>query len=193
MIIKQCVQCHIIYLISCIPAIPTVDCATVLCALVECKPGETSMIPKGQCCPICVPVDTGPDCAAVSCLLPVCEEDEQLVVPEGECCPQCQPIGGPDCSAVLCLLPDCEEGEEAVVPEGECCPQCQPIVCEIEGATPSDCASLCPATCDNSGPLVCPTVCVKGCVCPSGEVIDTVNKKCVPRNECPPIGMHNIM
>ena len=148
-------------------------------------------MPEGECCPECVPGEL--DCSAVSCLLPDCDKGEKLVVPEGECCSECVPQSTttlpelPDCSVVLCLRPVCQEDEKLVVPEGKCCPKCQPIQeCEIEGQIPSMCASLCPRTCDGSGPIFCPAVCVVGCVCPSEKpVIDTVNKRCVSLDECP--------
>lgn len=158
-----------------------INCATVLCALPVCSVGEKIKVPEGQCCPQCVP--STPDCSAVTCLKPVCEEDKELVVPEGQCCPRCVPRT-PNCSAVICLQPVCRAGEKLVIPEGECCPQCQPIECEIEGQEFSTCASLCPATC-NSPIRFCPLVCVFGCKCPSGQLIDTVNKRCVPADECP--------
>ena len=99
--------------------IPAINCATVLCALPTCKPGEIIKIPEGQCCPQCVSNDGDPDCSAVSCLLPTCKEGQELEVPDGECCPVCVPVT-PDCSAVSCLLVACEEGEQLEVLEGEC-------------------------------------------------------------------------
>lgn len=31
------------------------DCRFVLCAYPDCLPGEHTVIPPGQCCPVCVP------------------------------------------------------------------------------------------------------------------------------------------
>ena len=48
-------------------------------------------------------------------------------------------------------------------------------ICECSGGTWSGCASPCPTTCDNLGDLIaCPTVCVTGCICPPGFVLDPV-------------------
>ena len=134
------------------------------------------------------------DCSNVLCLdLPICETGERLEVPEGHCCPECVP-DTLNCSAVLCILPVCNDCEEHVIPDGECCPVCQPIVieieCGIEGQVPSSCASLCPPTCEERNTSFCPSVCVEGCVCPSGQVIDTKNSKCVYEEDCPIQGIY---
>ena len=163
---------------QCVP-----DCSAISCLLPVCEKGEKLVVPEGECCPKCVP-DT-PDCSAVLCLRPVCEEGQKLIVPDGECCPKCVP-DNPDCSAVFCLQPVCEGGEELVVPDGECCPRCQPV-CTVKGQTFSSCASRCPRIC-NSPPVFCPAVCVEGCTCPSGQLIDTINNRCVSEDKCPSRG-----
>ena len=150
------------------------------CPLPKCLEGHTLSRCKGECCPTCTL-----DCTAVLCPLVACERGSNSVIPEGQCCPRCIP-DAPDCSAVSCLRPVCGVGEELVVPDGECCPQCQPL-CTIKGQTFSFCASRCPRTC-NSPPVFCPAVCVEGCVCPSGQLIDTINNRCVPEDECPSTG-----
>jgi len=161
---------------SCPVCLP--DCSTVRCLKPVCKPGQRAEVPEDQCCPVCVP-----DCAAVSCLRPTCKPGENLEVPEGECCPVCMP----DCSAVSCLRPTCKPGEKLEVPSGECCPVCV-RQCEIEGQVFSTCASPCHGTCENPNP-VCIGLCVEGCKCPPGQVIDSKSKRCVLPRSCPSKGL----
>ena len=59
--------------------------------------------------------------------------------------------------------------------------------CEISGQILSGCASPCPRTCENPSPI-CIALCVFGCMCPSGEVVDTAAGKCVAQELCPPRG-----
>ena len=63
------------------------------------------------------------------------------------------------------------------------------VQCEIEGQVFSDCASPCPTTCDSDPNQICSTLCVQGCTCPPGQVIDTVNNICVTVDMCPPTGI----
>ena len=52
-----------------------------------------------------------------------------------------------------------------------------------------DCAPLCPTTCSNVGVASpCPTVCVGGCGCPEGTVIDEEQQRCVMPSQCPDKG-----
>ena len=158
-----------------------VDCSLIGCARPLCKHGEVlGPPPEGGCCPVCV--NDFSRCAAVSCILPVCGESQKLEVPRGECCPICVP----DCAAVSCLRPVCKVGEKLEVPRAECCPICVKE-CEIVGQTFSRCASPCPRTCENPNP-VCIALCVQGCMCPPGEVVDTAAGRCVPQELCPPRG-----
>ena len=55
--------------------------------------------------------------------------------------------------------------------------------CTIKGQIFQKCAT-CPATC-SAPDLLCIQQCTPGCGCPVGELIDTVNKKCVEPNQCP--------
>ena len=55
--------------------------------------------------------------------------------------------------------------------------------CPIEGQVFQRCAS-CPATCSRPD-VICHRACFSGCGCPAGQLIDTVNSKCVDRKECP--------
>lgn len=58
------------------------------------------------------------------------------------------------------------------------------IVCG-PNSTPSDCASLCPRTCNSDKePRFCAAVCVRGCVCNPGYIDDGYGN-CIPENECP--------
>ena len=49
--------------------VPPINCAVVLCALPECAEDETTVVPKGQCCPICVPNSTVVDFADEKCFI----------------------------------------------------------------------------------------------------------------------------
>ncbi|XP_016403144.1 von Willebrand factor [Sinocyclocheilus rhinocerous] len=48
------------------------------------------------------------------------------------------------------------------------------------------CGSACPPTCQHPEPLSCPITCVEGChaVCPPGQVLDEVLRKCVEASQC---------
>ena len=49
-----------------------------------------------------------------------------------------------------------------------------------------DCVPLCPTTCSNMGVASpCPSVCVKGCGCPDGMVINEEQRRCVMASQCP--------
>ena len=52
-----------------------------------------------------------------------------------------------------------------------------------------DCAPLCPTTCSNMDVASpCPSVCVGGCGCPEGMVIDEEQRRCVMPSQCPDKG-----
>ena len=46
-----------------------------------------------------------------------------------------------------------------------------------------NCAA-CPATCSEPS-LICTEKCTPGCGCPAGELINTLNNKCIRPKECP--------
>ncbi|KAI2653383.1 von Willebrand factor [Labeo rohita] len=54
------------------------------------------------------------------------------------------------------------------------------------------CGSACPPTCQHPEPLNCPVTCVEGChaVCPPGQVLDEVLRKCVEPSQCQ-VCVHN--
>ena len=53
----------------------------------------------------------------------------------------------------------------------------------MEGQIFQQCSS-CSATCSNPNPI-CIATCIPGCACPAGQVIDTLNNKCVSPKQCP--------
>ena len=49
-----------------------------------------------------------------------------------------------------------------------------------------ECAPLCPTTCSNYGlASPCPAVCIRGCGCPQGMVVDEDLRRCVMPSQCP--------
>ena len=68
--------------------------------------------------------------------------------------------------------------------------------CPIEGQIRKECAShpSCHRTCNITGPIACPRVCVvNGCECPAGQVIDEDGNECVTPNECEGIHCNNFV
>ena len=57
------------------------------------------------------------------------------------------------------------------------------LECAIEGQVFTTCGNVCPPTC-TSQPKHCIQICVVGCQCPSGTVLDEVNNKCVNKEDC---------
>ena len=55
--------------------------------------------------------------------------------------------------------------------------------CPIEGQVYQECAS-CVATCSRPFPICPSRKCTSGCACPAGQVVDTVNKRCVSILRC---------
>ena len=65
--------------------------------------------------------------------------------------------------------------------------------CPYEGQVFMDCAPLCPTTCSNKDVASrCPRVCVRGCGCPEGMVIDEEQRRCVMPSQCPNKGIINL-
>ena len=57
-----------------------------------------------------------------------------------------------------------------------------------------DCAPLCPTTCSNVGVASpCPRVCVRGCGCPEGMMIDEEQQRCVMPSQCPDKSMLHVV
>ena len=63
-------------------------------------------------------------------------------------------------------------------------PVIEPPQCPIPGQVYMECGSACPPTCDDyfNLDLICPLVCVPGCQCLSGLVLD--NDRCVRPKDC---------
>jgi len=61
------------------------------------------------------------------------------------------------------------------------------LLCSVEGATYSECGAACPPTCLTPAILCLIQGCFPGCTCPDGQLIDEVNNRCVPLEQCPPL------
>ena len=61
--------------------------------------------------------------------------------------------------------------------------------CSVEGAVYSKCGGGCPLTCGNPYILCLIQGCFPGCMCPDGQLIDEVKKRCVPQDQCPSPGV----
>ena len=59
------------------------------------------------------------------------------------------------------------------------------VLCSVKGQIFQQCQP-CPFTCANYKLIACRFPCTPGCGCPVGQVIDTVNNKCVDPKQCPP-------
>jgi len=62
---------------------------------------------------------------------------------------------------------------------------CMVTDCPIAGQERSSCASSCTITCSNYLTISCPAVCVDGCQCPAGSVVNEKTNTCVPMTNCP--------
>ena len=58
------------------------------------------------------------------------------------------------------------------------------LTCPVEGQVFQQCPLPCSATCSDPNPI-CDVECTPRCACPVGQVIDTVNNKCVDPQQCP--------
>ena len=61
--------------------------------------------------------------------------------------------------------------------------------CSVEGAVYSKCGGGCPLTCGNPYIICLIQGCFPGCMCPDGQLIDEVKKRCVPQEQCPSPGL----
>ena len=58
-------------------------------------------------------------------------------------------------------------------------------VCEMNGQVHTECGSACPPTCASPNSAdYCTKVCVKGCQCPRGTVLNTDTYECVEPGKC---------
>eukprot|EP00731_Ephydatia_muelleri_P026230 Em0018g330a len=58
------------------------------------------------------------------------------------------------------------------------------VACPVTGQVFTECGSACSSTCDKPVSF-CVLSCVAKCQCPSGQVVDTKNNKCVEQVDCP--------
>ena len=67
----------------------------------------------------------------------------------------------------------------------EDCPTTSSPTCDGENFEYTLCGSYCPPSCDNLFDfIICPSVCIEGCFCKTGYVLNT-NGECILPNECP--------
>ena len=53
----------------------------------------------------------------------------------------------------------------------------------------TECGTMCPRTCENKDKnIICPMMCVAGCFCPSGMVLE--NNACIQPSQCPGNGKY---
>ena len=81
----------------------------------------------------------------------------------------CLPAGKPDSSGSGFTKPD--------------------LLCAVEGAVYSECGAACPPSCLAPFLLCLFEGCFPGCMCPEGQLIDGLNNRCVPREQCPSPGV----
>ena len=80
---------------------------------------------------------------------------------------------------------DCPRGKVLDEKTGHCVENCSAPSCPIRGQVFKECVE-CPGnpfTCANPNHL-CSRICVQGCECPNGEVLDTRRRRCVPLQLC---------
>jgi len=166
-----------------------------------------------QCGTACPPTCANPNPGAMMCPTHCvsgcfCQEGF-LLTSDGDCvvqseCPglmcnedcvmgtQCNPHTG-HCEAVSCDAPDACHANKACQPLFSLCPLgvtfCPRFTCVDPPTCPpgqeyQQCGTLCPPTCDNPIPGMCPDQCVSGCFCQEGFLL-TSDGHCVVRSECP--------
>ncbi|CAI7993835.1 Mucin-19 [Geodia barretti] len=112
---------------------------------------------------------------------PQCPIRGQVYMECGSACPPTCDDLNPICPLVC--VPGCQCLSGLVLDNDRCVPpkDCEPPQCPIRGQVYMECGSACPPTCDDLNPI-CPLVCVPGCQCPRGTVLD--GKRCVSPTTC---------
>lgn len=129
------------------------------------------------------------DCDLVLCDVPPICANGVPTVPLGGCCPTCTVTAAPETKQPT-ESEEPTETEKTKLTEALPSTSTEPVTekpCEIKGSKPVQCAPSCPATCLSPFVFCDSIVCdIPGmCACPDGQVIDEVNSRCVPRDECP--------
>jgi hypothetical protein len=119
--------------------------------------------------------------------IPICTSNE--VYEEcGTLCPEtCNDKGVPKICPDVCVEGCfCKEGFVRKSENGQCVPiaACENVPKCTENEKFTECGSLCPLTCDNNVPRLCPEVCLETCVCKKGYVRSTLGGPCVPQDSC---------
>ncbi|XP_068906955.1 tenascin-like [Tenebrio molitor] len=127
------------------------------------------------------------DNCPTNCDIPICTSNE--VYEEcGTLCPEtCNDKGVPKICPDVCVEGCfCKEGFVRKSENGQCVPvaACENVPKCTENEEFTECGSLCPLTCDNNVPRLCPEVCLETCVCKKGYVRSTLGGPCVPQDSC---------
>ncbi|XP_035235651.1 extracellular matrix protein FRAS1 isoform X1 [Anguilla anguilla] len=104
-----------------------VSCGPRACPALQCRRGESSFTPPGECCPKCVR-DGAASCSSEG--QEYRDGEEWRPTP----CTKCACDGGEtQCSAAECQPVACQPRENLVIYPGTCCPQCVPNPCLVAG------------------------------------------------------------
>uniref|UniRef100_A0A914ULG6 BPTI/Kunitz inhibitor domain-containing protein n=1 Tax=Plectus sambesii TaxID=2011161 RepID=A0A914ULG6_9BILA len=180
-------------------SVPTDKCAAVSCLVgSKCVDGKC-LDPSSddQCganmhyegCGTACPARCGVDSATQICTFnckPGCVCNEGFVLNAVDACVPREACPSQDDK---CATIRCKAGYDCV--NGECVEQKGGSTNETfcgPNAEESECASACPATCNNRGLLTaCATLCKRGCVCKPGFIFKSGNSQdgCVTKEECP--------
>ncbi|KAK0396312.1 hypothetical protein QR680_001667 [Steinernema hermaphroditum] len=77
---------------------------------------------------------------------------------------------------------DCSDGDQCV---GRQCVMLPSLTCP-KGMHYERCGSSCPADCEQKQPQLCPDICVEGCFCDAGLVLNDEGQ-CIPKDQCPSV------
>ncbi|KAJ3659723.1 hypothetical protein Zmor_011397 [Zophobas morio] len=119
--------------------------------------------------------------------LPICSENEEYQNCGTECPQTCLEIFEPrECTDVCVQGCFCKDGYVRAGESGSCVPRasCKNVPkCRVNEIY-SECATLCPLTCQHKEPRVCPDICVEGCVCKDGYIRSVLGGPCVLEDVC---------